>query len=137
MYLLPGVLPRIYDLIYPNATEPFYLAPIATWADRIRWIPGYHWAAPFHYVGGLQDWPPGQCLFGEHGWEGHDGVNVLGGIYNTTNMIREKKYGSWEAAKFLIHFMGDLHQPLHLTARDRGGNGSECRALRVLNTCSR
>jgi hypothetical protein len=27
-----------------------------------------------------------------------------------------------EALKFLIHFVGDMHQPLHLTGRDRGGN---------------
>jgi len=30
-----------------------------------------------------------------------------------------------EALKFLIHFMGDVHQPLHLTGRDRGGNGDK------------
>jgi hypothetical protein len=28
------------------------------------------------------------------------------------------------ALRFLVHFMGDLHQPLHLTGRDRGGNGA-------------
>ncbi|KAJ2912954.1 hypothetical protein MD484_g7457, partial [Candolleomyces efflorescens] len=27
-----------------------------------------------------------------------------------------------EAFRFLVHFVGDLHQPLHLTGRDRGGN---------------
>jgi len=27
------------------------------------------------------------------------------------------------ALKFLIHFVGDMHMPLHLTGRDRGGNG--------------
>lgn len=26
------------------------------------------------------------------------------------------------ALRFLVHFMGDLHMPLHLTGRDRGGN---------------
>lgn len=24
--------------------------------------------------------------------------------------------------RFLVHFLGDVHQPLHLTNRDRGGN---------------
>ncbi|KAH8977743.1 S1/P1 nuclease-domain-containing protein [Lactarius hatsudake] len=28
-----------------------------------------------------------------------------------------------EALKFLIHFVGDMHQPLHLTGRNRGANG--------------
>lgn len=30
-----------------------------------------------------------------------------------------------EAFKFLVHFMGDMHQPLHLTGRDRGGNNQK------------
>ncbi len=32
-----------------------------------------------------------------------------------------------EALKFLVHFVGDLHQPLHLTGREKGGNGVEVR----------
>lgn len=30
---------------------------------------------------------------------------------------------SWESLRFLVHFLGDIHQPLHLTSRERGGNG--------------
>ncbi|KAL7754354.1 hypothetical protein RI367_000335 [Sorochytrium milnesiophthora] len=30
-----------------------------------------------------------------------------------------------EALKFLVHFVQDLHQPLHLSGRDRGGNGAK------------
>lgn len=30
---------------------------------------------------------------------------------------------SWESFRFLVHFLGDIHQPLHLTSRERGGNG--------------
>lgn len=30
-----------------------------------------------------------------------------------------------EALKFLIHFVGDMHQPLHLSGRDKGGNGAK------------
>jgi hypothetical protein len=29
--------------------------------------------------------------------------------------------------RFLVHFLGDLHQPLHLTGRDKGGNGAQMR----------
>ncbi|TFK20649.1 phospholipase C/P1 nuclease [Coprinopsis marcescibilis] len=32
-----------------------------------------------------------------------------------------------EALKFLIHFVGDMHQPLHLTGRARGGNSIKVR----------
>jgi len=27
--------------------------------------------------------------------------------------------------RFLIHFLGDIHQPLHLCGRDKGGNGGK------------
>jgi S1/P1 Nuclease len=128
MYLHPSVQPRICSIVYPNGDpndSRCHLGVLATWADRIRGIPQYRWAGAYHYVGGIGDWPPSKCQFGEQGWHGRDGVNVLGGIYNTTNWLREGKSGAGEATKFLIHFVGDLHQPLHLTDRDRGGNGGK------------
>jgi hypothetical protein len=126
MYLHPSVLPRICSIVYPNGDpndSRCHLGVLATWADRIRGIPQYRWAGAYHYVGGIGDWPPSKCRFGEEGWHGRDGVNVLGGIYNTTNWLRESKPGAGEATKFLVHFVGDLHQPMHLTYRERGGNG--------------
>ncbi len=58
---------------------------------------------------------------------------MLGGVRNTTNLVEEwvqnDKAGfggdddvANEALKFLVHFVGDMHMPLHLTGRDRGGN---------------
>ncbi len=93
------------------------------------------WSASLHYVGAVADHPSQLCLFpGAKGWE--KDLNVLSGIRNTTNLL-----GDWveaeqsgaggdhdmanEALKFLVHFIGDLHQPLHLTGRDRGGNGDK------------
>ena len=35
------------------------------------------------------------------------------------NLDQESHY---EALKFLLHFIGDVHQPLHTEAEDRGGN---------------
>ena len=136
MYLHPSVLPRICSIVYPNGDpndSRCHLGVLATWADRIRGIPQYRWAGPFHFVGGIGDWPPSKCQYGEQGWHGRDGVNLLGGIYNTTNWLREGRPGAGEATKFLIHFIGDLHQPLHLTSRERGGNGGQraCFTLRA------
>ena len=128
MYLHPSVLPRICSIVFPNGDpndSRCHLGILATWADRIRFLPQYRWANAYHYVGGIGDWPPSNCQYGEQGWHGRDGVNVLGGIYNTTNWLREGRSEAGEATKFLIHFLGDLHQPLHLTNRDRGGNGGQ------------
>ncbi|CAG7847875.1 SubName: Full=Related to nuclease Le3 {ECO:0000313/EMBL:CCA77833.1} [Serendipita indica DSM 11827] len=133
MYLHPSVLPQICAIVYPYTPpkEPCHLAPIATWADRVRGLPQYRWASGFHYVGGIHDWPPSTCMFGQDGWEGRDGVNVLAGIANTTRILRDYTASGVnqdgfervsESLKYVIHFLGDLHQPLHLTARERGGN---------------
>ncbi|KAJ7879523.1 phospholipase C/P1 nuclease domain-containing protein [Mycena olivaceomarginata] len=60
--------------------------------------------------------------------------NVLGGIRNVTDILTDWVYFNKggaisgyqhdvanEALKFLVHFLGDMHMPLHLTGRDRGG----------------
>ena len=89
------------------------------------------WSAPIHYVNAVADHPPQLCVFpGAKGWEGAENVNVLGGIRNTTDLL-----GQWvqqgrhledpvanEALRFLIHFVGDMHMPFHLVARERGAN---------------
>jgi hypothetical protein len=55
---------------------------------------------------------------------------VLDAIKNVTSPLEDWTWGEAndgtanEALKFLVHFMGDLHLPLHLhlTGWDRGGN---------------
>ena len=105
---------------------------MATWADKIRFRA--RWSAPLHYVGATGDHPPDNCLFpGTDGWAGHPRGNVLDAIQNVTSILSDfvstsgatasADAGVQEALKFLIHFVGDMHQPLHLTGRDRGANG--------------
>nr|GAT58522.1 predicted protein [Mycena chlorophos] len=138
IHLHPSVLPTMCEVLNytsRNPNEPqCHLAPVATWADKLRFK--MRWSAPLHYVGAVADHPSQLCLFpGAKGWEGKPGINVLGGIRNVTGILedavdvkgkRALSAAQWEAAnealKFLIHFMGDMHMPLHLTGRDRGGN---------------
>ncbi|KAF8316594.1 phospholipase C/P1 nuclease [Clavulina sp. PMI_390] len=108
-HTLCGILP---------ASAKCHLAPIAAWADRVR----NPYTGPLHYVNGLDDWPADHCSFGEHGWT-DDERNVLVGIWNSTRNVayldgNERDF----ALRYLVHFMGDLHMPLHLIGRDRGGN---------------
>ncbi|KII91283.1 hypothetical protein PLICRDRAFT_38016 [Plicaturopsis crispa FD-325 SS-3] len=133
IYLHPSVLPTLCDIL--NYTEadpsgpPCHLAPIATWADRIRYLPQFRWTAPLHYIGANDDHPSETCAFpGDKGWAGRKGINVLAGVHNTTSVMEDYAAGGStdasanEALKFLVHFLGDMHMPLHLTGRDRGGN---------------
>jgi len=145
IHLNPPVLPILCSILYPTTSpESCYLSSVAAWADGVRYRAGFRWSAPLHYVGGRGDLPSDTCLFpGDRGWAGREGGNVLGAIRNVTTILQDivqdatipgkiepsaesKLYGgemAQEALKFLIHFVGDLHMPLHLTGRDRGGNG--------------
>ncbi|KAF9445688.1 phospholipase C/P1 nuclease [Macrolepiota fuliginosa MF-IS2] len=108
---------------------PCHLSSIATWADRFKYR--MRWSAPLHYVGAVGDHPSDVCMFpGLDGWAGKPDINLLGGIANTSTILLSYADGeshnvalAQEALKFIVHFLGDLHMPLHLTGRDRGGNG--------------
>ena len=147
IYLDPSVFPQLCDILDYTSPDPrkppCHLAPVASWADRMRFR--MRWSAPLHYIGALSDHPPDTCLFpGRRGWAGRKGANVLGAVRNTTDILRDWVASSKshdcdvgdatydtdvanEALKFLIHFIGDLHMPLHLTGRDRGGNSVKVR----------
>lgn len=133
IYIHPSVYPAMCTIL--NFTDPrtdhplCHLAPIAPWADRVRFH--MQWSGPLHYIGSIDDHPSEVCAFpGPHGWSGKKDANVLSAMRNTTQLLEQWTKESHsvdhptanEALKFLVHFMGDLHQPLHLTGRDRGGN---------------
>ncbi|KAG9311857.1 phospholipase C/P1 nuclease domain-containing protein [Chiua virens] len=141
MHLHPSVMPKLCHILdYKGAC---HLAPVASWADNIRRLAKYRWTGPLHYVGAVDDYPSQTCAFpGEKGWEGRTHINVLHAIRNTSTVLHEFEVGRkasavpiidkrnredvpdyvQDALKFLIHFVGDMHQPLHLTNRNRGGN---------------
>ncbi|KZP17519.1 phospholipase C/P1 nuclease, partial [Athelia psychrophila] len=128
------VLPKLCAILNWTSTNPnepeCHLAPIAAWADRVRRLPQYRWTGSLHYVEGKDDYPSETCAFpGNSGWV-NGPVNLLNGIVNTTRILEEwdgraEEVGSVtnEALKFLVHFYGDLHMPLHTAGRARGGNG--------------
>ncbi|PPQ89259.1 hypothetical protein CVT25_001343 [Psilocybe cyanescens] len=131
MYLHPSVLPTLCDILDLDAHR-CHIASVATWADQHRYQ--MRWSATLHYVGALDDHPSDTCAFpGTRGWAGNQGANVLDAIKNTTHLLEEwvnhdaSDVVASEALKFLIHFVGDMHQPLHLTGRDRGGNSVKVR----------
>ncbi|PWN32099.1 phospholipase C/P1 nuclease, partial [Meira miltonrushii] len=113
-----------YRSFYPKEGAPHqhcHLAPLSAWADRVHGQ--YPWASHLHYINPVQDDPPKHCTYGEKGWQDHGTGNVLEAILNYTSALQTKSgYERDIALRFLTHFMGDSHQPLHLTGRARGGN---------------
>ncbi len=124
VYLQPDVLSIVCDIL---GQSKCHLSSIASWADQIR--DSMRWSGALHFVNAVDDNPPQNCLFpGARGWAGDPHSNVLDAIKNVTNVLEswvDKKASDGaaeEALKFLVHFMGDMHQPLHLTGREQGGN---------------
>lgn len=113
--LTPEARGEIRRLLGPGTT----LASVAAWADRIR--PQRPETAPWHYINYPldRDEPDFDVMETERG-------NVVWATAHFAGVLADPKTGMEErreALKFLVHFIGDLHQPLHVGAEeDRGGN---------------
>lgn len=110
--------------------EGVTLRSVATWADQVKDTPPYRWSAPLHYI----DTPDYQCSY-EYTRDcndietGRQGACVSGAIANYTTQVKDGLAGNFSDTdktiplKFLVHFLGDIHQPLHVGfTTDRGGN---------------
>lgn len=100
-------------------------AEACSWADSVRGRAGYAWIAPQHYVnvprGGQltpeRDCPDDGCVLRAIGQQARIAVDP-----QTSSEHRS------EALKLLAHFVGDLHQPLHVSyGDDAGGNHIDVR----------
>lgn len=100
------------------------LGEIGLWADEIRSLGAYDHAAPWHYMN-IAD---GERLVDfDHPPEG----DVLWAIGYFSERLADgtlSRRERFEALAFLVHFVVDIHQPLHVgLAADRGGNAIELR----------
>src|SRR5580693_7603620 len=108
--------------IHRNCTSSPGTTPMsdaATWADDVRF--GRPKTAPWHFI----DVPLDHAGEDPNQWCNND--CVLTAIQNQLKILRDDSAGDSdekvEALRFIIHFVGDVHQPLHAaTDSDRGGN---------------
>lgn len=112
--LLPAVKEKIrWDFNIKN------LVFVAPWADEVKKVKTHQ--KPWHYANikpgewtydRKRDCPDGECVV--------EKVLEFGSVLvspKRSNRVRAR------ALKYLVHFVGDIHQPLHLgNKRDRGGN---------------
>lgn len=104
-------------------TSTSYLANVATWADTYRYTAEGSFSAPYHFID-AEDNPPTSCNVDYNRDCGADGC-VVSAIQNYTSRVVDSSLSSTEvtkALKWIIHFVGDIHQPLHDEALDVGGN---------------
>ncbi|KAJ1436204.1 S1/P1 nuclease [Sesbania bispinosa] len=101
------------------------LGSVCSWADHVKfYLP---WSSALHYA----DTPDSLCTFQYDrdckDQNGEKGRCVVGAINNYTNQLldygKDTQYNLTQALLFLSHFMGDVHQPLHVGfTSDKGGN---------------
>lgn len=137
-----------YDNLNPTARQRVdaalgdnLLAQVSTWPDYIKAESGWDFAKPWHYTTVNTDRTAAQVATLNGAREGIDDVRegielmtaILSGeekaISQFTALMGEHDVeplaGSIEATAlaFLIHFVGDVHQPMHVGKnRDLGGN---------------
>ena len=112
--LTPGAARAVRDLLGGQR-----MSDASVWADNIKQY--RHDADPLHYVNiplgatsydSARDCPTGKC--------------IIAAIASDRQVLADNGASPLdraEALRFLIHFMGDLHQPLHVADdNDRGGN---------------
>jgi nuclease S1 len=96
------------------------LADVASWADEARELPQYAWSRRMHFVNlppdcefvAVRDCPEGDCI-----------VAAITRFRGELADPERTDAARTEALKFLVHFVGDIHQPLHAGfAHDLGGN---------------
>ncbi|KAG0252032.1 hypothetical protein BG011_007255 [Mortierella polycephala] len=127
-FLTPETAKQVKEIL-----SPYYdglLSKAAPWPDMIKRQAKYRWTSVFHYVNTPGDDPPGVCQF-EYLYSGKDVVN---GLFNMTSQLQQYKAVEpstpedisirEDALRFFVHFMGDVHQPLHISGKLRGGNGA-------------
>ncbi|KAK8204990.1 S1/P1 nuclease [Phyllosticta capitalensis] len=101
-----------------------YLASVATWADSYRYTDEGEFTAGFHYIDANDD-PPDTCNVDLERDCPEEGC-IVSAIANYTSRVQSTTISSTEvqkALKWVIHFLGDIHQPLHDEALEAGGNG--------------
>ena len=114
--LTPAARAAVSDLLGGDARRR--MEEVSTWADKIR--PDRPETGPWHYVNikiSTRGYNPASDCRG--------GDCVVAQVDKDERILADKhleKAVRAEALRFLIHFVGDLHQPLHCTEnRDRGG----------------
>ncbi len=99
------------------------LVMVSTWPDEIRSLPEFKETGPWHYVNtplGLD-----RAAYEQH-LRAQPEANAYTALQAQLAILKDKtkpKADRTDALKYVVHFVGDVHQPLHTgRAEDQGGN---------------
>jgi hypothetical protein len=99
------------------------MADVASWADQLRNDPNYSNTGSWHYINaplGLSYEEFSKTV------KAQGPANVYGALLKCEDDLKSQTTTAQQktdALKFIIHFVGDMHQPMHVSrAEDKGGN---------------
>jgi hypothetical protein len=128
-YLTPEAKEFVFHLLLANPIDAQVgrycgsavadpMGDASTWADDVR---GERKNGPWHYI----DIPRGASRGPLEGFCGKEGC-VVSALVEQLAILKDKGASGpqrADAVRYIIHFVGDLHQPLHSTTNaDQGGN---------------
>jgi hypothetical protein len=100
------------------------LALVSTFGDDIKSDPKYKKLSPWHYVNFPFDTKYEDSEISKDG-------DIITGINYCIRVLKDKNSSKEDQTfylKFLVHLIGDLHQPMHVgRAEDKGGNDFQVR----------
>ena len=101
------------------------ISTAALFADKVRHMPQFAYSANWHFID-AHDHPPQQCGINmTRDCIASDGGCVVSAIANQTSRVADPGLSHadrGQSLRFMLHFFGDIHQPLHTEAEGRGGN---------------
>ena len=118
------ILPSTREALQPLLAEAKveHLADVASWADEVRDLPEFRYTMSYHFV----NFPRNRCdlTLKTSCTQGDCIISVIERdrerLADRSLSVAERS----EALKYLVHLVGDIHQPLHAGwFSDRGGNG--------------
>jgi hypothetical protein len=121
-FLEPQTARQVRDLVtIENVTT---LADVSTWADEIRLQRPE--TGPWHYVNIPVTLPTGEPAVYDAARDCPKHACVVAKIQQFERELGDRMLPErqrLEALKYIVHFVGDIHQPLHVSNNhDRGGN---------------
>ncbi|KAH0536607.1 hypothetical protein FGG08_006540 [Glutinoglossum americanum] len=101
------------------------ISKASLWADEYRGRREGRFTSDWHFIDANDD-PPRRCNV-EYNRDCRPRTGcVVSAITNMTTRANDPSLPPkqhYEALKFLLHFIGDIHQPLHTEKLQKGGNG--------------
>lgn len=132
--LTDGYLKKFEPTLYNKVIELFdgqSISSISSWADKVKRTKKYSWTKELHFIDILE------CNKEKYTKDIIDKYCnnncIVSALQDFTNSIKynlkyeyivneDIKLTNVELLKFLIHFIQDFSQPMHLLGYDRGGN---------------